>query len=187
MADDPSAPHPPNPLKGKLLLANPSLRDGIFDRAVIMLTDYLPDEGASGLILNHPTGKIVSDFIDNERFASLAQIPVYVGGPVSSEQLTFSSFWWDSQRRIQWKTRISTRDAIVQSRKPGRMVRAFLGYSGWSAGQLEAEMERDTWIISSPGSDLLSGNDPQLWAGILGTISPLHRILAEAPADPSLN
>ena len=70
----------------------------------------------------------------------------------------------------------------------GAHVRAFVGYSGWSAGQLENELRRSSWIAARPQQDLLGlEHDRQLWSELLGQVSPLHRILAEAPDDPSLN
>jgi putative transcriptional regulator len=67
-------------------------------------------------------------------------------------------------------------------------VRAFIGYSGWTAGQLENELRRPAWFPVNPQPDLLGHeHDPELWAELLRGLSPLHRILAEAPDDPFLN
>lgn len=188
MADDPSNPNLPINLQGLLLLADPSLREGIFHRSVILLAEHKSDEGAYGLILNHPTGKTVGDFLKGDEFASLRHLSVYEGGPVAQEQLTFSSFWWSKQRGLRWAIRISAEDAVVHARRPGRIVRAFVGYSGWSAGQLENELRRNSWIAIRPQPGLLGhDHDVSLWASLLSPISPLHRILAAAPYDPSLN
>ena len=64
---DPEADAPIH-LQGKILLADPSLHDGIFDRSVILLADHSADEGAFGLILNHPTGHSVGDFLKEQAF-----------------------------------------------------------------------------------------------------------------------
>ncbi len=188
VADD-FTDHPqPIQLQGTLLLADPSLRDGVFNRSVILLAEHRADEGAFGLILNHPTGKTVGDFLTAEAFSPLRQLAVHEGGPVSRDQLTFSSFWWSRKLGLRWKLRISAADAVTHARKPGRIVRAFVGYSGWSAGQLENEMRRNSWIPARPQPDLLGQpHDIGLWAELLRMLSPLHRILAEAPDDPSLN
>ena len=52
------APNLPIKLQGQLLIADPSLRDGFFNRSVILLTDHHYEDGANGLILNHPTGQL---------------------------------------------------------------------------------------------------------------------------------
>lgn len=188
MDDDSFAPDLPIQLQGKLLLADPSLRDGTFNRSVILLAEHKADEGAFGLILNHPTGKVVGDFLKGKEFAALSQLAVHEGGPVSRDQLTFSSFWWSRKQGLRWAIRISTKDAVMHSHKPGRIVRAFVGYSGWTAGQLENELRRSSWIAARPQPDLLGhDHDRGLWSELLRHLSPLHRILAEAPDDPFLN
>jgi putative transcriptional regulator len=178
----------PIQLQGKILLADPSLHDGIFDRSVILLADHSVDEGAFGLILNHPTGHNVGDFLKEDAFDPLKNIAVHLGGPVSREHLTFSAFWWTEDERLKWHVRIPVEQAIRRSRQPGTLVRAFVGYSGWTAGQLEGEIRRNTWITTRPTADLLGqSHDRDLWAGILRSLSPYHRVLAEVPEDPRAN
>ncbi len=185
---DPSHSDEPLQLRGKLLLADPSLRDGTFNRAVVLLAHHTPDDGATGLVLNQPTGKVLGDYLKGSEFSSLRHLPVHRGGPVMMEQLTFSSFWWSPKNGLSWAMRISAETAIQHSHKPGRVVRAFVGYSGWSAGQLENEMKRQAWIPLAAKKDLLGQqHDTSLWHALMSSISPLHRILAEAPDDPFLN
>jgi putative transcriptional regulator len=188
MPADPSKSGSPLLLRGHLLIADPSLRDGTFDRSVILLTSHGQEEGAAGLILNHPTGKVVGDFLKGEEFAALRHLAVHQGGPVLMEQMTFCSFWWSRKLGLRWATRISAKQAAEHTHRPGRIVRAFIGYSGWSPGQLEGEMKRQTWFAADPRPDLLGlTHDRSLWACLLRGMSPLHRILAEAPDDPFLN
>lgn len=188
MAADPSKSDNPLLLRGKLLLADPTLRDGIFNRSVILLTHHSPEEGAAGLILNHPTGQVLGDFLKGEEFSALRHLPVFKGGPVLCEQLTFSSFWWSRKLGLRCAMRISAKTAVAQAHKPGRIVRAFIGYSGWSAGQLENELKRQSWFTTDARPDLLGRqHDLGLWSALLREMSPLHRILAEAPEDPFLN
>jgi len=175
-------------LDGSLLLATPALRDGIFDRSVILLANHSVEEGAYGLILNQPTGQEVGHFLKQKEFAGLEKIPVHHGGPVSQEQLTFSAFWWNASDGLHWQVRIPAEEAIRRVRQPGVVVRAYIGYSGWSAGQLEEELKRQSWITAKPDAALLGKvHDPDLWSDILKTISPYHRLLIDAPADPGLN
>ncbi len=178
----------PIDLQGHLLLADPSLRDGIFDRSVVLLANHSSDEGAFGLILNHPTGHSVGDFLKGDDFEPLKNIAVHFGGPVSREHLTFSAFWWGKEGSLKWHVRIPADQAIRRSRQPGTLVRAFVGYSGWTAGQLEGELRRNAWIATRPASTILGQpHDRALWADILRTMSPYHRILAEAPDNPWTN
>lgn len=170
------------------MLADPSLRDGTFDKSVILLASHGAAEGAYGLILNHPTGKRVGEFLPGLEFEVLKQVPVHEGGPVGSDQLTFSSFWWSKKFGLRWAIRISAEEAAAQARRPGRIVRAFIGHSGWSPGQLENELRRQSWFTANPPPDLLGReHDRSLWSNLLRSLSPLHRILAEAPENPLLN
>lgn len=170
------------------MLADPSLRDGIFDHSVILVAEHSAEDGAFGLILNQPTGKLVGDYLDQPGFEPLARISVFTGGPVALEHLTFSALWWSRKQGLRWAVRISLEDAIKHSRRSGTIVRAFVGHSGWSPGQIESEVRRNTWIAAHPAQDLLGTvHDRQLWRTLLRGISPLHRILAEAPPNPVLN
>jgi putative transcriptional regulator len=185
---DPPPPELPFQLQGKLLLADPSLRAGVFHRSVVLLAEHRADAGAYGLILNHPTGKTVGDLLAEDEFLPLRQLAVHEGGPIAQDQLTFSAFWWSKKTGLRWALRISAEDAVLHAHRPGRIVRAFVGYSGWTAGQLENELHHSSWITMAPQPNLLGHeHDSSLWTALLRDLSPLHRILAEAPDDPSLN
>lgn len=185
---DVSVPPQPEILQsGVLLISDPSLRDGIFTKSVILLAEH-SKEGAFGLILNQPTRKTVGHYLKDEEFASLARIPVFVGGPVAKEHLTFSAIWKDSNGELGYQVRISAQQAAEWMQKPGVLVRAFLGYSGWDAGQLEAEMENHSWVSAAAPDGFLSlAHDESLWENTLSPLSAYHRLLALCPANPWLN
>lgn len=182
------SPNSPIQLEGQLLIADPSLNDGFFNRSVVLLTDHNHDDGAHGFILNRPTGQTVGELLSSEKFADLANIPIHLGGPVGQEHLTFAAFWKDPNKKIKFATRISAADAIKRSQQPGALIRAFAGYSGWVSGQLEDELKNQSWIPTLPGPDLLASHHADdLWSDLLRSISPYHKILAEAPRDIHLN
>lgn len=175
-------------LRGKLLLAEPCMRDPSFRRSVLLICDHQPSDGASGLILNRPIGKVVGELLKDKAFEPLKNIEVYEGGPVLRDQLMFCSMWWTPKRGLHWAMRISIEEATEHARRPGRIVRAYLGHAGWSPGQLEGEMRQQTWISAEPTREFLgAGQDIALWQSLLGNVSPLYRILVEAPDDPYLN
>ena len=186
----PESPKQESPirLQGQLLIADPSLRDGIFNRSVVLLAEHSAEEGAYGLILNHPSGHKVGDFLQDDQFASLARIAVHVGGPVAREHLTFAALWWTEEKGLRFATRISATDAVKHAQNPGTLVRAFVGYAGWSEGQLEGELRQNSWITAKPTSELLArSHDDSLWGETLRALSAYHRIIAEASRDPFLN
>jgi len=184
----PNSPDSPIHLEGQLLLADPSLHDGIFNKSVIFLAEHTVDDGAYGLIINHPTHQTVGDLLPKEEFQELQNIPVYIGGPIGQEHLTFAAFSTTKSQQLQLTTRISAENAIKRSHQPGTLVRAFAGYSGWTSGQLENELRKNSWITALPDNSLLACNhEKTLWAQLLRDISPYHQILAEAPDDIFVN
>ena len=183
-----SSPDSPIHLEGQLLIADPSLRDGIFNKSVILLAEHNSDDGAYGLILNQPTGQKVGDLLSSPEFEELRNIPIHLGGPVGQEHLTFAAFWTKPNKAIKFAARISAADAIKRSHQPGTLIRAFAGHSGWVPGQLESELQKHSWIPTLPTSGLLASHHEQdLWADLLRGISPYHKILAEAPDDIYVN
>ena len=182
------SPNLPIKLQGQLLLADPSLRDGFFNKSVIFLTEHAHGDGAYGLVLNQPTGQTVGDLLSSEEFTELASIPIHLGGPVGQEHLTFAAFWTDQDNELKFTTRISAADAVKHSQQPGALIRAFAGHSSWEAGQLESELKKQAWIPTLPTSNILSSHHTEdLWSDLLRDISPYHKILAEAPDDIYLN
>lgn len=185
--DDLPTQKSPLQLQGKLLLAAPGM-DGIFARSVILIADHNPIDGAYGLILNHPSGHQVGDFLNREEFSALARIAVHVGGPVARQHLTFSALWWTPEKGLRFTTRLSAHDAIKHSQHSGTLIRAFIGYSGWGQGQIESELQRNSWITAPPTPQLLGhSHDQDLWAETLRELSPFHRLIAEAPTEPFQN
>jgi len=184
----PDTPDTPILLDGQLLLADPSLRDGEFCKSVIFLAEHTAEEGAYGLILNRPTGQTVGNLIPKPEFEPLKNIRVHIGGPIGQEHLTFAAFAPSKGQSLQLLTRISAEEAIQRTQQPGTLVRAFAGYSGWTAGQLENELEHNSWITLRPTQNLLAHeHEKTLWAHILRDLSPYHQILAEAPDDIFVN
>ena len=178
----------PTTLQGKLLIADPCLRDSQFHKSVVLINQHNPDQGAMGLILNLPTGRVVGDLLSDPIFDPLRKLAVHDGGPVEQDQLTFSSFWWGEENELRWAVRITAEAAAQHLKIPGRLVRAYIGYSSWVTGQLENELKGSSWFPVTPDPDLLGQpHNKALWSTLLGDISPMHRILAEAPNNPELN
>lgn len=174
-------------LAGKLLLAAPTLRDGPFRKAVILLAEYSTEEGGFGLVLNHPSGQKVGDLLPGDEAQNLAEIPVHLGGPVSRDHLTFAAFWKRGSG-LGFAARISVEEAAAYVGKPDTLVRAFVGYSGWAKDQLEEEMESQSWFALKPEEVLLTArHDITLWKKLMCGISPFHRLLAEAPDEVMAN
>jgi putative transcriptional regulator len=187
VSDDFDNPGPVN-LRGALILADPTLRDPNFARTVLLLTDHEADQGAHGYVLNRPMGKKVGELLKDPAFSGLAEVPIFHGGPVSPERLTFAVLGWDEVAgRLVFTTHLSVEDACGV-RKDGGEVRAFIGYSGWAEGQLENELRQRAWITRKPAREIVAMTSPEnLWQELLRSMGPQYGLLAKMPEDPSLN
>ena len=138
---------------GDLLIADPSLAlDYHFSRSVILLSE-VNESGCIGFVLNKPLHYRLSDLIPEITSEHI----VYSGGPVESDNLYFlhslpnripnsvlikDGIYWGGDFN-----ELSNRLAVgeIDSNK----IRFFLGYSGWEFGQLQGEIDADSWVVTS--------------------------------------
>ena len=187
-SDEESPPGSSLDLRGSLILADPSLTDPNFERTVLLLTEHDAEDGALGFVLNRPLGKTVSEVLNPDEFSPLSEIPVYLGGPVSTGQLTFASFHWRGEQGLTYETHLSVDQAKCQLAE-GFDVRAFVGYAGWTGGQLEAELTQNAWITRTPDDLVFTDVPPskKLWAALLSSMGPFYKLLSDMPDDPTKN
>src|ERR1700745_1957013 len=81
-------------LAGSLLVAPPNMLDPNFRRTVLFISEHDPGEGALGVIINRPLDRQVADLVTEAPPAGLAEVPVFLGGPVGKNQLMFAAFEW---------------------------------------------------------------------------------------------
>jgi putative transcriptional regulator len=175
-------------LAGSLLLAHPALKEATFRRTAILLSSH-DAEGAMGVILNRPMNRVLSELGGDFALGPLGKVPLFCGGPVDPQQLLLCA-WKPHDDREGFKLffGLSAERATELMDDDGVHFRAFLGYAGWTGGQLEGELERDTWVVSDLVPDLLTHTpDESLWRHVLGGLNPQWKLLAGEPDDPSLN
>lgn len=182
-----------NPKIGDLLISEPFLQDENFVRSVVLLCEH-SEEGSFGLVVNKPSilklGELVEElnFLDKE---------VFVGGPVEQNTLHFIYFgdkvlegsislgndlWWGGNfDTLQEKLKLGQFNA--------ELVHFFLGYSGWSAGQLKEELEVSTWIVCTNNLEVQSFDftPEELWKNLLKNMGGEYKVIANYPLDPRLN
>src|SRR5206468_2395750 len=81
-------------LAGSLLVAHPNMLDPNFRRTVLFISEHDPNEGALGVIINRPLDRQVAELVTDTPPAGLADVPVFLGGPVGKNQLMFAAFEW---------------------------------------------------------------------------------------------
>src|SRR6478735_2998552 len=159
-------------LKGQLLVASPTILDPNFRRAVVFMTEH-GDEGAMGLILNRAAETTVGEAVPDLAWLAGDDI-VHVGGPVSPQSVV-----------VLAEFEVQDTDALADGL--GRR-RVFAGHAGWGPGQLEAEMEEESWIVEPPVREDVFTDDPEdLWSRVLRRKGREYALLSTMPADPSLN
>ncbi|HEY9044772.1 MAG TPA: YqgE/AlgH family protein [Ohtaekwangia sp.] len=180
------------PEKGRLLISEPFLPDPNFERTVVLLCEH-NEEGSFGFVVNKPSILKVNEVMEDiKRLEGI----VYVGGPVQQDTLHFlhrnlvlenavqiiKDVYWggDFEGLI---TQIDT--GVVQSKD----IRFYLGYSGWGPGQLETELEDDSWIVCDFATDeLLFDTEPSMiWKKALDSMGGRFSIYSNYPVDPRMN
>lgn len=176
-------------LTGSILVAHPALLDPNFRRTVLFLSHHSVEDGAIGLVLNRPLGQRFADLKRPGSSRELDQVELFYGGPVGSEHVTLASLQWrENPSSIAFHSFMGQIESveIEPEWRPG--LRAFVGYAGWSEGQLENEIAQKAWLVLSPNQTLVEMEDPEnAWREIMRHSGPLLRLLAEAPDDPERN
>ena len=143
------------------------------------------DTGAFGVILNRPSGRRRNELMPDQDLGLLSMVPVYLGGPVATDQLLLAAFrWTDSPEGGSWSWRhdLTFESASEAVQEEGTILRVFAGYSGWSQGQLEKELTTNTWVVHEPGEEILEPDLLEvLWKGLVSTHGPVFEFLIQTP------
>ncbi len=167
-------------LSGALLVSGPHLWDQNFRRTVVFIVEHTAD-GAMGLVLNRPTTAGVHGILPEWDPFIAEPAVVFLGGPVQVETAIGLARFTAGE---------ATTGLVDLSDGPEgvQAVRVFAGYSGWGAGQLEAEMEEQAWLVVAPEPTELLDPDPGgLWERVVARLPEGLTILRTMPHDPRLN
>ncbi|MFQ5571501.1 MAG: YqgE/AlgH family protein [Rhodothermales bacterium] len=179
------------PATGVLLVAPPMLRDPNFWRTVVLLCEHGPD-GSFGLILNRPLSLELSEVINDLQGNDL----ISLGGPVQQNTLHFLHRHGDLVTEaipildgVHWGGDFEAIKVLVQTESATpRDLRFFLGYAGWSAGQLDDEVEQGGWFLTRADDVLIFSEQPDtLWRAVLRRMGGEYALLANFPDDPRMN
>ena len=179
-------------LQGQLLLDAGGLSGSFFARAVVLICQHNA-EGAFGLVLNRTTEKKFGEVITDDLPEALKDQPLFVGGPVQPAAMSYlhsDAFLPDANVMPGLSLGHSLEELLDLGGNfsPTRKLKTFAGYAGWSPGQLENEMKRDSWLTHPATPDLVFDPEPEkLWQKILRGKGWKYRLLAEMPDDPSAN
>ncbi len=194
----------PAPLApGTFLIASLTLEpDPNFTRTVVLILSYHPDEGARGVVINRPMGERLkmypgeelqhySEGLEQTAYGGL----FFEGGPVGLNSLIFlhrlehlgegRPIFQDLYASGDLEA-IRTHAAVMDPRQP--VLRFYLGYAGWSPGQLENEVAMSYWILGPGSADLVFSVEPDtIWQQALYSLGGKYRALSFIHEDASAN
>jgi len=180
------------PTKGKILISEPFLVDYYFKRSVVLLAEH-NEEGTFGLILNKPVEMKISDII--EGFPDF-DAPVYLGGPVKTDNLYFIHSLGKSIENsmeilpgVYWGGEIElVKELITLGKIAPSEIKFFVGYAGWVSNQLEEELEKNSWLVSDIlAKDIMLLQTDELWNTSVENMGSEYSYWNNFPSDPVLN
>ncbi|MEE9391552.1 MAG: YqgE/AlgH family protein [Planctomycetota bacterium] len=181
-------------LRGSLLISAPSLRDQNFFRTVILICEH-DVTGSIGLVINREAGLKAKDAMLPVQFSDDCKLMMRLGGPVQTESVFLlhdgtSPGGLAVSEGISFAADEATLQELTSTDggADGLTYRLYLGYAGWGAGQLEAEIEHGAWVRAPASSDLVFETESaKIWPEVLRRLGGRYAIMAQTPIDPELN
>ena len=181
-----------SPQRGRLLLSEPYLADPNFERTTVLLTEH-NDTGTVGFILNKPSDSRVGEIMEDLKGLDSR---IFIGGPVEQDTLHYIHriTTLDDAIEIQpglfWGGNFDQLISMVDTHQVlFTDIKFFLGYSGWSPGQLDEELKIESWIVSDLTTEqLVFETDPeQMWKQAMRDLGGRFTVYSNYPADPRMN
>ncbi len=178
--------------ENSILIAEPFLKDKDFMRTVVYLCKHT-NEGSVGFVLNRLFSKTLDQLIDD-----LIDCPlqVYIGGPVEKDTIHFIHQYPDLipgsyqlDHDMYWGGDFEILIALIKKKQIDfSKLKFFIGYSGWSAGQLEEEMNEKSWLTSSANSKIIfETKADNIWKESVKQLGEAYKEIIHYPIDPQLN
>jgi putative transcriptional regulator len=179
-------------LKGHFLLDGGNLRGSWFHRTVVLVCHH-DAEGAFGLVLNRPAGQRVGEALPRQLPEPLRGQTLYLGGPVQQNALSYlhtDIFLPDAKvlPNLDLGHDLDELLDLGEGCSATRRLLVFAGYAGWSPGQLDDEIRRESWLVHPASAELVFAAQPEtLWHDLLRRKGWQYRLLADGPEDLSVN
>ncbi len=180
------------PAKGKIIISEPFLQDNYFKRSIVLLTEYL-EEGSVGFVLNKPLNlkveEVIAGFPKTNALVSL-------GGPVNTNTLHYLHTLGDIipnsiqvLENIYWGGDFEVVKKLIESGNLNREnIRFFLGYSGWSAHQLDNELADNAWVVSEiDPMEVMTPMNKHFWKNTLKRLGKKFEMWSNFPENPQMN
>jgi putative transcriptional regulator len=177
-------------LRGQLLIASPRLVDPNFAKSVILIVQH-DEAGALGVVINRPLELTVQQVCREalETACSL-EAAVYHGGPCPGPLMVVHTHAPAADLEVREKLYFTTERAKIERLLEGESPssRFFVGYAGWGAGQLEAELESGSWLTAAAAPSQVFATNEKQWSRLMTELTVGRWIdPARIPEDPSVN
>lgn len=178
--------------KGRILISEPFLSDNYFRRSIVYLTEH-NEKGSLGFVLNKPLELHINEIIED---FPKSDFSISVGGPVGNNTVHFLHTLGERIPEsvavadgIYWGGDFETiKEQIAMKAIRPFELRFFLGYSGWSAEQLEGELKENAWLVGQISPRMVMEEvGSEFWSNILARYKNKYRAWANFPEDPGLN
>lgn len=179
-------------LQGYILAANSAIQDPNFSRTVVFIIEH-DESGAFGLIINRPENFTLKRALGEELPQLTEDISIYQGGPVRPEALFILhsdalADETESEEVIPGVFFGSNRNLLLELLENPYPFHVYHGYAGWGPGQLEHEIQENSWVEIHATEDIIFSEEPvKLWREALNHRGGLFAYFAEKIRDPFLN
>lgn len=181
------------PEPGKVLLAEPFMADLHFGRKAILLCEH-NEEGSFGFVLNNFVEVGLNELLDD---LPAVECRLSLGGPVKNSNLYYLHTIEGAPDAITVKPGLFmggdfdwVRSLLDAGAQLEGKLRFFIGYAGWTPGQLEDEIKSRSWFVTNADVDTImstESEDETLWKSLITEMGEGFDHIANAPADPSMN
>ena len=188
-----------DPKAGRLLVATPLLGDPNFRRAVVLIVEHEAVEGTLGVVLNRPTTVAVGQVLEEWTEHTTEPSVVFRGGPVAPNSALALALVPGKDEPIGWRPldgapALARLGLLDLDTPPGLLapaitsLRVYVGYAGWSPGQLEAEIREGAWyVLAAQPGDVFAPEPDHLWRNVLRRQEGDLAFVATYPDDPAMN
>jgi len=167
------------PDRGMFLVAKRALDDPHFGQSVVYLVEH-GEDGTLGLIVNRSSDVSLSEAVPELEDKQATAHALHYGGPVGLPMILMlvrSELATEGMEHVANGVYISSDrrvlDEVLAAKKSANEVRFYIGHSGWAAGQLDLELERDSWHVVAADSDVIfSDKTALLWNRLIERLEP---------------
>lgn len=175
--------------EGHFLVARLNVR-GTFSRSVVWLFDFSKEKGATGIIVNRPTGKNIGQCLSNFSGTPAGEVPVFDGGPVDSHKIAFLLRRRDFfSGNTHVKLGCSAEELADEISAPGVRAYGIAGHASWVPGQLEYELSCNVWFRAQMDAAIWdAGGGLVFWRRLVEKHGGVEaELMLRAPEDLSKN